>query len=29
MEQDSTGGGHLREHPQRLPLQFAITAHKN
>ena len=29
MEQDSTGGWHLREHPERLPLQFAITAHKN
>ena len=29
MEQDSTGAWHLREHPERLPLQFAITAHKN
>ena len=29
MEQESTGGWHLREHPERLPLQFAITAHKN
>ena len=29
MEQDSTGGWHLCEHPERLPLQFAITAHKN
>ena len=29
MEQDSAGGWHLREHPERLPLQFAITAHKN
>ena len=29
MEQDSAGGWHLREHPERLPLQFTITAHKN
>ncbi len=29
MEQDSTGAWHLREHPERLPLQFAITAHKD
>ena len=29
MEQDSAGAWHLREHPERLPLQFAITAHKN
>ena len=29
MEQDSAGGWHLRDKPERLPLQFAITAHKN
>ena len=29
MEQDSAGGWHLRDKPERLPLQFTITAHKN
>jgi len=29
MEQDSAGGWRLRDKPERLPLQFAITAHKN
>lgn len=28
MEQDSDGGWRLRDRPERLPLQFAITAHK-
>ena len=29
MEQDSDGGWRLRDRPERLPLQFAITAHKS